>query len=268
MTLDNWKEEWVENMERWGNVRGNEYWESNLLPKNKPTQYSSVTNLENFITNKYVKGMWKLDKTRESFIANYLNTNISENISSNSTNSISSTKLATNKNPSSPNLSKASDKNTFTQFSDSGSADMQGSLTKTDTKDYNFQEDDFFISPAISTNNTQKTYISATTAPATIAPTTTTTTTLDPLSIFDTMMQTSPTPHIVNNSKNILNTYSSATSLLQHPSISNNTKYPIPKNEASNTLFHGPSAHQANEQQHHPPQEPRKPYYDPFDGII
>lgn len=62
VTLDSWKMEHIRNMQRWGNKRANEYWEYNL-PKNypRPTENSSMADLEKFIRNKYEKKLWVRD---------------------------------------------------------------------------------------------------------------------------------------------------------------------------------------------------------------
>ena len=54
--------EHIRNMQRWGNKRANEYWEYNL-PKNypRPTENSSMADLEKFIRNKYEKKLWVRD---------------------------------------------------------------------------------------------------------------------------------------------------------------------------------------------------------------
>lgn len=62
VALDSWKMEHIRNMQRWGNKRANEYWEYNL-PKNypRPTENSSMADLEKFIRSKYEKKLWVRD---------------------------------------------------------------------------------------------------------------------------------------------------------------------------------------------------------------
>ena len=52
-------------MQRWGNKRANEYWEYHL-PKNynRPTETSTMADLEKFIRAKYEKKMWVRDDLR------------------------------------------------------------------------------------------------------------------------------------------------------------------------------------------------------------
>ena len=62
VSLDSWKSEHIRNMQRWGNKRANEYWEYNL-PKSypRPTEHSTMADLEKFIRCKYEKRCWVRD---------------------------------------------------------------------------------------------------------------------------------------------------------------------------------------------------------------
>ena len=62
VTLDSWKGEHVRNMQKWGNKRANAYWEYHL-PKSypRPTENSSMVDLEKFIRSKYEKKSWVQD---------------------------------------------------------------------------------------------------------------------------------------------------------------------------------------------------------------
>mmetsp|Transcript_614 Transcript_614/g.1045 ORF Transcript_614/g.1045 Transcript_614/m.1045 type:complete len:429 (+) Transcript_614:151-1437(+) len=61
--LDTWQKEWVMEMKKIGNKKGNEYWEANM-PKGyegKPTQAEAESlsyKMKKFITDKYEKKMW------------------------------------------------------------------------------------------------------------------------------------------------------------------------------------------------------------------
>ena len=72
VTLDSWKSEHIHNMERWGNKRANEYWEANL-PKNypRPTENSTMADLEKFIRAKYVKKLWVRDAHSDDSYSDY-----------------------------------------------------------------------------------------------------------------------------------------------------------------------------------------------------
>ena len=72
MSLDSWKGEHIRNMQRWGNKRANEYWEYNL-PKSypRPTENSSMADLEKFIRAKYVKRLWARDAHSDDSYSDY-----------------------------------------------------------------------------------------------------------------------------------------------------------------------------------------------------
>lgn len=73
VSLDSWKMEHIRTMQKWGNKRANEYWEHNL-PKDypKPTETSTMADLEKFIRAKYEKKMWVRDDLRsESEYSDY-----------------------------------------------------------------------------------------------------------------------------------------------------------------------------------------------------
>ena len=72
VSLDSWKSEHIRNMQRWGNKRANEYWEYNL-PKSypRPTENSSMADLEKFIKAKYVKKLWVRDAHSDDSYSDY-----------------------------------------------------------------------------------------------------------------------------------------------------------------------------------------------------
>lgn len=57
--------EHIRTMQKWGNKRANEYWEYNL-PKDyrRPTENSTMADLEKFIRAKYEKKLWVRDDLR------------------------------------------------------------------------------------------------------------------------------------------------------------------------------------------------------------
>ena len=59
VSLDNWKDEYIKTMQKWGNKKVNEYYEARL-PKNyrKPDEHSSMAELEKFIRAKYEQRRW------------------------------------------------------------------------------------------------------------------------------------------------------------------------------------------------------------------
>ena len=65
VSLDSWKMEHIRTMQKWGNKRANEYWEYNL-PKDyrRPTENSTMADLEKFIRAKYEKKLWVRDDLR------------------------------------------------------------------------------------------------------------------------------------------------------------------------------------------------------------
>lgn len=75
ISLDSWKGEHIRNMQRWGNKRANEYWEYNL-PKSypRPTENSTMADLEKFIRAKYEKKCW----VRDDYSSDYSDYSYSE----------------------------------------------------------------------------------------------------------------------------------------------------------------------------------------------
>eukprot|EP00312_Isochrysidales_sp_CCMP1244_P000788 CAMPEP_0196688936 /NCGR_PEP_ID=MMETSP1090-20130531/17587_1 /TAXON_ID=37098 /ORGANISM="Isochrysis sp, Strain CCMP1244" /LENGTH=153 /DNA_ID=CAMNT_0042027903 /DNA_START=47 /DNA_END=504 /DNA_ORIENTATION=+ len=74
LNLDSWNDDWVAQMERWGNTKATAYWEANIGPNDrKPTLEDS--NAQNhvhkaFIRDKYENKRWAANGSQEEFLAN------------------------------------------------------------------------------------------------------------------------------------------------------------------------------------------------------
>ncbi|KAI9304709.1 putative GTPase activating protein for Arf-domain-containing protein [Cunninghamella echinulata] len=58
--LDTWLPEQVENMQKWGNLRANNYWEANM---NESQQPKDLNNMDTWIRMKYEQKRWILSET-------------------------------------------------------------------------------------------------------------------------------------------------------------------------------------------------------------
>jgi len=68
-TLDTWNDKWVSTLEEWGNERANAYWEHTKPGARKPTENTGTYETEQFIRDKYVRGVWKAKGTPEEALA-------------------------------------------------------------------------------------------------------------------------------------------------------------------------------------------------------
>ena len=105
ISLDSWKEEHIRNMQKWGNKRANEYWEYNL-PKSypRPTENSSMADLEKFIRAKYEKKCW----VRDDYSSDYSSSSEDEKPKSTSLSAIRSKPSPTPKSVSpTPSINKS-----------------------------------------------------------------------------------------------------------------------------------------------------------------
>jgi len=72
LNLDSWNDDWVENMERWGNQRAKQYWEAKAQGARRPTQDDSNSQnhvLKNFIRDKYQEKLWVAGPSPEQWLA-------------------------------------------------------------------------------------------------------------------------------------------------------------------------------------------------------
>ena len=60
---DVWNDDWVDNMERWGNAKGNAFWEARTPGKRPTSEDSDSQNhvLKSFIRDKYESRRWAAD---------------------------------------------------------------------------------------------------------------------------------------------------------------------------------------------------------------